>query len=359
MYTVNVKDMELCLNKAIDIVSLGNKTTAATVTLSFSKVGVSLAVSNQAGSYLADLACKVEKYVKSPPVVVVPSVLLSYIKGRKTVQIAPKPDGLSVVGTGGLNAKMFYVGEGTTVDIPDADTSEGMSIHKVGVDLLKSIESMKDRTEKKPMSGQLLWSAKDSTIEIVAGDSHHAAHIKRLDVKSKKNGSIILPFMSLKRVLGIGGKIFVSNNTAWAISENEKLMLNNLAQGESITVASINELYEKKTTASVVVKSADLSAALDTLIIGTDEGTPIDIAVNAEDSTMVCSVKTGAAKGSIKIKGVKVKKSFKARVLLLHLMDCMKCVSNKELTLNMKGNILHIEGKSDSDHVQAVVVLKA
>jgi len=357
MFVLAAKDFEKVLTKAIDVVGMGSKTTAATVTLMFKKTGVTLGVTNQAGAYTADLVCKVDGYKKCAPVSVIPDVLLSYVKGRKTIKIEPKQDGLAVVGSGGLNAKLYYVGDGLAVEPVTAGEGEGMQIHAVGLELLKSIESMKDRTEKKPLSGQLVWSKKDQTIEIIAGDTHHAAHIKRDKIKCKSSGKITLPFVSLKRILNVGGNIYIENNSAYAIAETETILLNNMVESEAISLEDMNELYANDSKASVTFKSAELAAAIDTLSIGIEESTPITMSIDAENKTMTCSVKTGAARGSIKIKLEKVKKSVEIKVLALHLFDCMKCIKSASLKMELRQNLAFLEGIGDTDHVRCVVTL--
>lgn len=353
MFTIDSRDLEKALTKAIDVVGMGSKTSAATVTLMFSKSGVKLGVMNQAGSYTSELACKVEDYKKSPPVSVVPDVLLSYIKGRKTIKVTPKSDGLSVVGTGGLNAKLFYVGDGAEIESPELG-DEGISLHAVGMELLKAIEAMKDRTEKKPLSGRLVWDKKASTIEILTGDTHHATHIFREKVKCKTSGDISLPFASLKRVLNVGGKMHKNGNVLHAVSEFETITLNDMVESETISLEDMNSLYENKAKSSAKLKTADLSKALDTLIIGTEDATEIDLAVS--ESVMVASVKTGAAQGSIKIKLEKpVTKPFKASILMLHLQDCLKCFKSPDMKLELRNNLVYMEGNASGDKVRCVI----
>lgn len=360
MFTVNARQLELSLGKALDVVNLGNKTAAPTITLSFTKDSVRLAVSNQAAAYVGYIDAKVDGYKKSPAVQVVPTVLLSYVKGRKTIKLTPQNDGLDVVGSGNLKAKLLYVGDSSYIeDIQPESEDNKMTIHGVGVELLKDIESMKDRTEQKPMSGQLRWSAKDSTIEIIAGDTHHIAHLVRHKVKSKKDGSITLPFASLKRILTIGGSIYRENNVAIAISPVEALQLNSLADAEAINIDDVRALYTEKSKGMATIPLTDLTTALDALAAGTETNTPVKISVDEAGTALTVSVATGAAKGSIKIKLVKPGKKFTANVLLTHLNDCVRCIHSKNLVLNIKGNNLHLQGVHDTDELHALIALVA
>lgn len=353
MFTVDSRDFEKALVKALDVVSMGSKTSAATVTLAFHKKGVKLGVSNQAGAYTCELATKVEDFKKSPPVSVIPDVLLSYIKGRKTIKIVPKSDGLAVLGTGGLNAKLFYVGDGADIDKPEL-SDDGVKLHAVGLELLKSIESMKDRTEKKPLSGRLVWDKKSSSIQILTGDTHHATHIYRDKVKCATSGDISLTFASLKRVLNVGGTMHKEGNILHAISEFETITLNDMVEAEAISLEDMNGLYEGKAKSSAKLKTADLVKALDTLIIGTEDSTAINLAV--EGSVMVASVKTGAAQGSIKIKlANEVAKPFKVDILMLHLQDCLKCFKSPEMKLELRQNLIYMEGNASGDKVRCVI----
>lgn len=355
MFTLDAKDLEKSLVKALDVVSMGSKTTAATVTLMFHKKGVTLGVLNQAGAYTSELACKVDGYKKTPPVSVIPDVLLSYIKGRKTIKVEPKSDGLALVGSGGLNAKLFYVGDGADVEPPSIDTAEGVQLHAVGLDLLKSIESMKDRTEKKPLSGRLVWDKKEGAIEILAGDTHHAAHIRREKVKCKGKGDITLPFVSLKRVLNVGGSLVKQGNTVYAISEFETLTLNDMVESEAISLEDMHKLYEGKAKAAAVLKTSELSSAIDTLSIGTEESTAINLAVDAEAKVLVASVKTGAARGTIKIKLEKATKNMKVDVLALHLVDCLKCLKSPTIKIELRENLVYMEGAASGDLIRCVI----
>ena len=355
MFILHAKDLEKSLIKALDVVGMGSKAAAATVTLMFHKKGITLGVLNQAGAYTSELACKVDGYKKTPPVAVIPDVLLSYTKGRKSIKVEPKSDGLSIVGSGGLSAKLFYVGDGAEVEPPAVDTAEGVELHAVGLDLLKSIESMKDRTEKKPLSGRLVWDKKEGAIEILAGDTHHAAHIRREKVKCKGKGDITLPFASLKRVLNVGGSLVKQGNTVYAISEFETITLNDMVEAEAISLEDMQKLYEGKAKASAVLKTSDLSSAVDTLSIGTEESTAISLNIDADAKVLVASVKTGAARGTIKIKLEKATKSVNMDVLALHLVDCLKCMKSPKLKLELRENLVYMEGSDSGDHIRCVI----
>lgn len=358
MFTLESKDLEKSLSKAIDVVGMGSKTTAATVTLNFKKTGVTLGVSNQAGAYTSDLVCKVADFKKSPPVAVVPDVLLAYIKGRKQIKVEPKPDGLAVIGSGGLNSKLYYVGDGVAVDMPEIpEGTEGMHIHAIGMDLLKSIEPMRDRTEKKPLSGRLVWNKKASTIEIVAGDTHHATHIHRANAKCKANGDITLPFASLKRVLNVGGQVYNVSNTVYAISETESITLNDMVESEAISMEDLKGLYDTKAKSSSTVKTSDMSSALDTLIIGTEDATSVTLQLDPEAGVLSMSVKTGAAKGAIKLKTAKAKNKMNVKILAVHLLDCLKCIKSKEVKIDLRNNVIYLEGVAGDDTVRCVIAL--
>lgn len=358
MLTVNARQLELALTKALDVVALGNKTAAPTVTVSFTKEAVRLAVSNQAAAYVCYIDAKVENYKKSPAVQVVPTVMLSYVKGRKAIKMVPENDGLTISGTGGLKAKLIYVGDSSHIeDIQPENDDNKMTIHGVGVELLKDIESMKDRTEQKPMSGQLRWSSKNSTIEIIAGDTHHLAHLVRHKVKSKKDGAITLPFASLKRILTVGGEIYRENNVAIAINAIEALQLNNLAEAEAINIDEVRAIYSEKAKGLATVPLADLTAAIEALAAGTESNTSIKLAVDEAGENMLATVKTGAAKASIKIKLSKAGKKFSANIQLTHLYDCTKCIRSKNVMMNIKGNNLHLQGVHDTDELHALIAL--
>jgi hypothetical protein len=350
-YEVDSKILGSAISKCLGIIALGDKAESNSITLIFSKKGLSVEAHNSVAQYRTDIPVDIIKPAKMR-VSILPELLLSYSGSYKKLVLNPKEEHLTVKGGKTFSADMYFVGNNDEmkVDKPE-DTTDISGIALVASRVLNMVSGIKNRTDSQVLGVKLLWNK--NILELTIGDTHHAVIVDST-TKHKGNGEMVMTLPNLQKIMTVGKNFASEENRMYAWSDVEYLSI--MGQSENVFLANAaREVLKGKKVSKVIVDTEKFQTMVNTLVSAVEESSPIQFKIS--NKAITANVRTGAsnARGAVKVNEVKGKSDIEVAVSIHHLKDCLSTMKEKVTTIVLYKNMLALESSGKDTKVVAAM----
>lgn len=341
-YVVQGKEIVTVIGKCLSIISLGDKAESNSITLLFTKTGITVEAVNSVASYQVLLETEVVSATKKR-VSVLPESLIAYAKSHKSLTIKPTDQYLSVTAGKAFSAQIYYIGDNESVDIQKPKENSNISkIADIVTKTLPLVSGLKNRTDQQTLGVSLEWGK--GQLEMIVGDTHHAV-VVTTETKQNSSNRMVMDIINLSRVMSVGQNFAEVDNRFVAWSDVEYLAVANQSENVFIADTAKNAINEGKRSTIAVFETSKFLEMLDTLISAVEETASVTFDLSSK--SVLTSVKTGSAYAKAQLKCEKFSgKEQKISVHVHHLRDCSTTLKEKTVKLVVFNNMLALESKN-------------